>query len=129
METVDSHIPCHVVHVVGKFYRLCSKKGVLSGRYSNKDLTTSSYDFSIPLGEWHQSPTVSLCETISDPVCLEKCNCTLSRSSFAAVDLSVDSAESDNGHVPGGSHVWHKNLLYTLSNGEREIIVSFRMVE
>ena len=38
-KVIDSHVPCRIVQVVGKFYRLCSKNGVLSGRYSSKDLT------------------------------------------------------------------------------------------
>lgn len=87
-------------------------------RYSNKDLTASSCDFTIPLGEWHQSPTVSLYETSNDPTCLERCSCTISRSSFAAVDLTGDTVESD-----------HKYAVHTQQWRSGNNRVSFRMAE
>ena len=74
-KAVGSHIPCRIVQVVGKFYLLCSKKGVLGGRYTSEDLIASSCDFSIPLND-----RVPLCHLISDPACLERCKCTLNKS-------------------------------------------------
>ena len=111
-------IRCRIVEVVGKFCRLCS---ALSGRYSSDDLTVSSKDFSIPLCNWRQDPTVSLFDVISDPACIERCNC---KSSLAAVDLTGDSEEPDDGHVSAGDHTWLKNELYTLNDEERETIQS-----
>ena len=55
---------------------------------------------------------------------LERCNCTLSKSSLAAVDLTGDSGESDDDHTPASNHVWLKNVLYTLNDGEWETIES-----
>ena len=123
-KALDNHVQCRIVQVVGKFYRLCSMKGILSGRYSSDDLTVSSKDFSIPLNEWRQSPTVSICDVISDPACRERCNCTRSKSPFAVVDLTGDSEEPDDGCVSGGDHVWLKNELYMLNDEERETIES-----
>lgn len=114
----EHHIPCCIVQMIGKFYRVCSKKGVLIGWYSSSDLMASSCDFSIPLGQWCQNPMVSLCEMISDPSCLEKCTCTL-KSPLVAIDLTEDSGESDDNHTPIGDRVWLKNLLYTLGDRER----------
>lgn len=91
-KAVGSHIPCRVVQVVDKFYRLCSKKDVLDGRYTSQDLTVSSCDFSIPLDEWRQSPTVSLSDAIYDEACLESCKCSLGQPSMAPIDLTGDSA-------------------------------------
>ena len=99
-------------------------KGALSGRYSSEDLTVSSKDFSIPLCEWHQSPAVSLCDVISDPACLERCNYTQSKSPLAAIDLTGDSEEPDDGCMSAGDRTWLKNELYTLNNKERETIES-----
>ena len=123
-KAVSNHIRCRIVEVVGKFYRLCSMKGALSGRYSSDDLTVSSKDFSIPLCNWRQSPTVSLFDVISDPACIERCNCTRSKSSLAVVHLTGDSGEPDDGHVSAGDHTWLKNELYTLNIEERETIQS-----
>ena len=51
------------------------------------------------------SPTVSICDAISDPACLERCNCTRSKSPLPAIDLTGDSEESDNSHMPAGNNV------------------------
>ena len=91
---VNRHIPCRIVQVNGKLYRLCSKKGVLNRCYLSNDLVSSSCDFSIPR------------LAISDPTLLERCNCTLSTSSLTRVDLTGDSRESDDHHTPAGDHVW-----------------------
>ena len=123
-KALDNHVRCRIVEVVGKFYRLCSIKGVLSGRYSSEDLTASSSYFSIPLSEWRVSPSVSLCDVISNPACVERCNCSRSKSPLAAIDLTGDSEGSDDGCVPAGDHAWLKNELYTLNNEERETIES-----
>lgn len=123
-KALNNHVRCRIVEVVGKFYRLCCMKGALNGRYSSEDLTASSKKFSLPLFEWRQSPAVSLCDVVSDPACLERCNCTRSKSPLAAIDLTGDSEEPDHGRVSAGDHTWLKNELYTLNNKERETIES-----
>ena len=123
-KAVDKHIYCRIVEVVGKFYRVCSMRGALSGRYSSADLTVSSKDFSIPLCRWRQGPTVSLFDVISDPACSEGCNCTQSKSPLAVVDLTGDYEEPDDGRVSASDHTWLKNELYTLNDEERETIQS-----
>ena len=67
---------------------------------------------------------MSICDSISDPACLERCNCIRSKSPLPSIDLTGDSEESHNSHMPVGNNVWLNNMLYTLSDGERETIES-----
>ena len=115
---LKQHIPCRVVGVAGERYQLCSKRSVVSGSHSGKDLTVSSGAHSIQLDKWRQSSKIPLCDVVCDPTCLETCTCALSKCSQPTIVLSDD---SDDDTV---SNVWVKNQLYTLTHGEREMIRS-----
>lgn len=97
------HIPCHVVHVTGKLYRVCCRKGIIKRTFSNGDT-----DGNIPLHNWRVASKISLSEGVADPICVEACCCILSDSVTDITDLTQNSdsmtTTSDN---------WVHNSLYS----------------
>ncbi len=70
------HVPCRVVELFGKQYRLCCIAGVLSTCSGINDLTSLSGNSDIPLHGWRTADRVKLPEGVRNPVNLANCDCT-----------------------------------------------------
>lgn len=113
----DQHIPCHVVQVVGKLYRLCCRLGVLRGTYVSSELRTLYSDLSISVGNWRTADTVSLHQVTENATCLEQCDCILDRSTVSVDLITLDSdLESGGSSESECGKNWLCNPLYTLTS-------------
>ena len=119
------HIPCCVVQVVGKMYRLYCRLGVLKGTYVSSELTSLSTDLSISVGDWRTADTLSLGQVTNIATCLQHCDCVLDKSTVDVTILSQDSdLESGGGSEDEGDKNWLCNPLYTLTTSNREEVLS-----
>ena len=74
-------------------------------------------DCSISLDTWRQDPMVSLRSLITDPSCLELCNCSLPTIPDIIELKSPDGESTD-------SDMWVKNALYSLTRASQSEVTS-----
>ena len=121
LQVDKKHIPCRVVLVVDRKYRLFCDKGIFKRVFSSNELKSlSSSDRDIPLEDWRLACAVSLHEVSTDPACLESCNCNLD--STVPSGIHVDLTQTPD--IATKSNDWVKNTLYTLDCSNREEVTS-----
>ena len=121
----DQHIPCRVVQVVGKMYRLYCRLGVLRGTYVSSELRALRSDLSISVGEWRTADTFSLSQVTKNAMCLQQCDCALDRSTVNVNHVCQDSDSESGGSSEDECHKkWLCNPLYTLTSTNREEVLS-----
>ena len=117
------HIPCRVVQVVGKVYRLYCGKGLLKRAYASSDLILLSSGWTVSLESWRTAAEVSIDEAISDPANIEVCTCLANHPqniidlTFSSNDVSADAATTTTTY-------WLCNTLYNITSTDREEVLS-----
>ena len=117
---INQHVPCRIVTKSRKGYQLYCRKGILNRSYSSKELTILDDDSSISLDTWRQASRISFKNITDDLTCVESCNCNISsKSTERVIELTDDSDVMNT-----DSTVWVCNALYSLTNDDKEIILS-----
>ena len=102
----------------------CSK-GILNTSIPGSELIVPlSKSLSIQLHRCHLAPRVSLKSVVSDPAVTKCCDCSFPKSSKCTVILS--SSEDEDKGV--GRGIWVKNELYSLTNDDREMVASPKLL-
>ena len=109
------HLTCRVVQVYKNRYRLYCKTGALSEKFSFNEMTPtpSARLHDIPLDRWRQSAMISI-KNVHEKY-LDECLCETQRSDYLCV-------EDDSQPGVQLSKKWITNLLYSLTNSDREKI-------
>ena len=110
------HAVCRIVRDFGAQHQLFCSLGIISTPISEVELVPLN-DCSISLDAWRQAPMVSLRSLITDPSCLELCNCSL------PTIPDIIKLKSPDGESTG-SDMWVKNALYSLTRASQSEVTS-----
>ena len=115
---VSQHVPCCIVRKSRKGYQLYCRKGILDKIYPSDELTSLDGNRCITLDAWRQASKISFKSVINDSSCMEVCHCVLSKSAESVIELTSCDETST------GITMWVHNAVYSLTNGDKEIILS-----
>ena len=106
-------LPCCEKMQCRRGYQLYCRKGILDQTFPSDELTSLYNDRSIALDAWCQTSRVPFKSVINDSSCTEVCK--------SAEDVI---ALTSSDEMSTGITMWGHNAVYSLTNDDKEVILS-----